>query len=81
MADLNMRAGIFGSPEDELEIALEATFLPAEWRVAILRTSERWLTVTVEMQNRMTTRMFPSRSTDGIVEFLRHVGRELGSSP
>lgn len=82
MAELRMRAGVFGSREDDLEVAVEAAFLPADWRVAILRSSERWLTVTIEMQNRMTTtRIFPLRSTDGVVEFLRHVGRELGSSP
>jgi len=42
---------------------------------------ETWLTLTIEMQNRMATRLFPSRSADAIVGFLQHVGRELGSNP
>jgi len=81
MAELKMRAGILGSWEDELGVSLEAAFLPVEWRVTILGGSEPWLTVTIEMQNRRMTRLFPSRSTDGIVEFLQHVDREVGSSP
>jgi hypothetical protein len=81
MAQLKMRAGVLGSLEDELEVALEAGFLPVDWRITILRSSERWLTLTIEMQNRMATRLFPSKSADAIVGFLQHVGRELGSNP
>ena len=81
MAQLKMRAGVLGSLEDELEVALEAGFLPVDWCITILRSSERWLTLTIEMQNRMATRLFPSRSADAIVGFLQHVGRELGSNP
>ena len=60
---------------------VEAGFLPVDWCITILRSSERWLTLTIEMQNRMATRLFPSRSADAIVGFLQHVGRELGSNP
>ena len=81
MAQLKMSAGVLGSLEDELEVALEAGFLPVEWRITILQHSERWLTLTIDMQNRMATRLFPPRSADAIVGFLQYVGRELGSNP
>ena len=81
MAELKMPAGILGSREDALEVALEAAFLPDEWRVTIVKSSALELLVTVEMQSRMTTRSFPPRSTDAIVAFLQRVGREFGSKP
>ena len=81
MAQLKMCAGVLGSLEEELEVELEAGFLPMDWRITILRSSERWLTLTIEMQNRMATRLFPSKSADAIVGFLQHVGRELSSNP
>jgi hypothetical protein len=49
--------------------------------VTIVRSSALELLVTVEMQGRMTTRPFPPRSTDAIVEFLQRAGREFGSKP
>jgi hypothetical protein len=81
MAELKMPAGILGSREDELELALAAALLPDEWRVTIVRSSALELLLTVEMQGRRTTRSFPPRSTDAIVEYLQRAGREFGSKP
>ena len=78
MATLKMDVGILGSQEDELEAEMEAALLPAEWRVTIIRRTWSELTVSIEMQNGTTTRTFPPRSTNEIVEFLQRVGREFG---
>jgi hypothetical protein len=32
------------------------------------------------MQSRKTTRIFPPRSTDAMVEFIQRVGREFGGT-
>ena len=81
MAELRVRDGVLESLEDQLELALEAALLPAEWRVTILKRSERWFTLTIEMQDHTTTRLFPSQSTDAIIGFLKVVGLAFGTSP
>jgi len=81
MAKLKVLAGVLASRSEELEIGLEAAFLPEEWVITIVASPGIGFRVAIEMQHRLVTRTFASRSLEEVIEFLRHVGRESGGTP